>query len=217
MGTIELDTAARIININADFITYGDSASYELSVQLANETEAMWNEPNGIVLLNSMPYSLRFNIGAQYNSLIAPETIINNTNPLHNFFRVEDFIAGNISHVDGIGSNSGYLLIDNLYQGSTTIAHEFGHTLGLVHPSNTNIVGKGVPGIMYPRGTLVNPEFQYDIHATPGGPGGTINPVHRRVKQEDIDNLQIAEHIYSNIFIIGRFSNKYHLKQSKPS
>lgn len=46
--------------------------------------------------------------------------------------------------------------------GSSTEAHEFGHSLGLWpgtkkgHPKE-NLLGKGQPGIMYPRGTIVDP------------------------------------------------------------
>lgn len=82
----------------------------------------------------------------------------------------------NISFVDGLNSNTGYFLLDNLLNGSTTAAHEFGHTLGLDHPHNLDIRGKGVPGIMYPRGTIVDPPYQYDPNAAPGKPGGTMNP-----------------------------------------
>ena len=83
-------------------------------------------------------------------------------NPRNNFFRIEEFATGNISFTDGIGSNSGYFKLENLYKGSTTAAHEYGHTIGLEHPVILDIRGKGQPGIMYPRGTLVDPQFQYD-------------------------------------------------------
>lgn len=217
MGTIEVNSSDQIIRIKAHVITYGDLATYELTQQLAEEIDTLWNEPNGTVALDGILYQVRFDITHQYNSLLAKETILLNTNPINNFFRIEDFINGNISMVDGIGSNSGYLLIDNLYKGSTTMAHEFGHTLGLVHPIDTNCIGKGVPGIMYPRGTLVDPQFQYDVNALPGKAGGTLYPIHRKVKQEDIDNLRLDMLIQRKLFIIGRYTNRYHEKQIKPT
>ena len=210
MGTIELDTDAKIIFIKSTIITYGNSATYELTQQICDEIENMWNEPNGVVELNNTTYTVRFIIDAQYNSLIAPETILQNENPKNNYIRIEAFSKINISFVDGIGSNTGYFLTDNLYLNSTSAAHEYGHSLGLVHPAELNIIGKGRPSIMYPRGTLVNPEFQYDVNALPAQNGGTLYPIHRRVMQIDIDNLQLKDKIEKDIFIIGKFSNKYH-------
>ena len=210
MGIIELDTDAKIIFIKSTIITYGNSATYELTQQICDEIENMWNEPNGVVELNNTTYTVRFIIDAQYNSLIAPETVLQNENPKNNYIRIEAFSNINISFVDGIGSNTGYFLTDNLYLNSTSAAHEYGHSLGLVHPTELNIIGKGRPSIMYPRGTLVDPEFQYDVNALPAQNGGTLYPIHRRVMQIDIDNLQLKDKIEKDIFIIGKFSNKYH-------
>ena len=117
--------------------------------------------------------------------------------------------------MDAIGSNTGYFLRSNLYSGSTTAAHEYGHSLGLPHPANLNIVGKGRPSIMYPRGTLVDQEFQNDVTALPGEAGGTLNPQHRRVMQTDIDALSLYALIKNNVAVIGKFTNKYHEKQVK--
>lgn len=210
MGIIELDIDAKIILIKSTIITYGNSATYELTQQICDEIENMWNEPNGVVEINNTNYTVRFMIDAQYNSLIAPETILQNENPKNNYIRIEAFSKINISFVDGIGSNTGYFLTDNLYLNSTSAAHEYGHTLGLVHPAELNIIGKGRPSIMYPRGTLVNPEFQYDVNAIPAQNGGTLYPIHRRVMQIDIDNLQLKNKIENDIFVIGKFSNKFH-------
>ena len=210
MGIIELDSDAKIILIKSTIITYGNSATYELTQQICDEIENMWNEPNGVVEINNTNYTVRFMIDAQYNSLIAPETILQNENPKNNYIRIEAFSKINISFVDGIGSNTGYFLTDNLYLNSTSAAHEYGHTLGLVHPAELNIFGKGRPSIMYPRGTLVNPEFQYDVNAIPAQNGGTLYPIHRRVMQIDIDNLQLQNKIENGIFVIGKFSNKFH-------
>lgn len=210
MGIIELDIDAKIILIKSTIITYGNSATYELTQQICDEIENMWNEPNGVVEINNTNYTVRFMIDAQYNSLIAPETILQNENPKNNYIRIEAFSKINISFVDGIGSNTGYFLTDNLYLNSTSAAHEYGHTLGLLHPAELNIIGKGRPSIMYPRGTLVNPEFQYDVNAIPAQNGGTLYPIHRRVMQIDIDNLQLKNKIENDIFVIGKFSNKFH-------
>jgi hypothetical protein len=44
---------------------------------------------------------------------------------------------------------------------------------------------------MYPRGTIVDPPYQYDPNAAPGKPGGTMNPFTRKVLIEDIQGLRL--------------------------
>jgi hypothetical protein len=87
--------------------------------------------------------------------------------------------------------------------------------LGLPHPDDLDIRGKGIPGIMFPRGTLVDAEYQYDPMVAAGEKGGTIYPIHRRVLQSDIDDLNIAGLLKSNKMVIGNFSSKYHEAQEK--
>ncbi len=210
MGSIEIDTSSGIIRIISHIICYGNAADYDITKQIAEEIESMWNEPNGEVILDGSRFITRFNITAQYNSLISAQSITENANPRNNYIRIEEYSKIDISCVDAIGSNTGYFKLANIYKGSTTAAHEYGHSLGLIHPKELNIVGKGRPSIMYPRGTLVNPEFQYDHNAKPGESGGTINPVERRVMQEDIDHLHIDKLIAKGIYVIGKFTNQYH-------
>ncbi len=215
MGTIEIDSSAKIIMISSNMICYGNSANYEISKLITEEIETMWNEPNGFIELNNSKYFVRFKIDAQYNSLIASQSIIENQNPKNNYIRIEEYAKIDISCMDAIGSNTGYFKLANLYKGSTTAAHEYGHSLGLIHPKELNIVGMGRPSIMYPRGTLVNQEFQNDVNAQPGGPGGTLNPIHRHVMQIDIDNLKLNNLIEQDIFVIGKFTNVYHEMQAR--
>lgn len=215
MGTIDVDTSSKIITITSNIICYGNAADYEIAKLIAEEIETMWNEPNGVSELNNTTFVIRFSIHAQYNSLMHAGSIIENENPKNNYIRIEEYAKLNISCMDAIGSNTGYFQRNNLYAGSTTAAHEYGHSLGLAHPIELNITGKGRPGIMYPRGTLVDREFQYDINVKPGEGGGTLNPVHRKVMQADIDNLHLSNLIKNEIFVIGNFTNKYHEEQVK--
>ena len=140
-----------------------------------------------------------------------PDEILGNDDPLNNYFRIEEMARGNISFVDGLGCNTGYFQLDNLYEGSTTAAHEYGHTLGLDHPTDLDLRGQGRPGIMYPRGTLVDPEFQYNPAAAIGEPGSTMHPMHRRVLQRDIELLRIHRlEFNNNVAVIGDFSSFWH-------
>lgn len=210
MGTIEIDISSKIITIEANIICYGNAASYDVALLIAEEIETMWSEPNAIVELNNTSYFVRFIANAQYNSFLQPNSILENQNPKNNYFRIEEYSKIDISCVDAIGSNTGYFKLANLYKGSTTAAHEFGHSLGLIHPKELNIVGKGRPSIMYPRGSWVDQQFQNDVTAQPGGPGGTLNPQNRKVMQVDIDNLQLNKLIEKDIFVVGKFTNQYH-------
>lgn len=210
MGTVEVQTSS-IICISSHIITYGNAASAEITNQIRDEIETMWNEPSASIFLNHNSYKVQFKITAAYNPAIEPEEILANDNPVNNYFRIEEFAHGNISFVDGLGCNTGYFKLENLYKGSTTAAHEYGHTLGLEHPSDIDLRGKGVPGIMYPRGTLVDPAFQYDPAQPAGAKGGTMHPMFRKVTQEDIDLLQIHRlDFINNMSIIGDFSSVWH-------
>ncbi len=209
MGEAELKDN-RVI-IHAHIITYGNAADETVTENIRVEIETMWTEPGGMVYYNGKDLQVFFHITAAYRPELSDLEIVSNTDPRNNFFRVEEYAQGNISFVDGLGSNTGYFKLENLYVGSTTAAHEFGHTLGLDHPADLDLRGKGVPGIMYPRGTLVDPEFQYDPTKPAGVPGGTMHPIHRRVKQNDIDELAIRRLKFKNGFaLIGDFSNVWH-------
>ncbi len=171
----------------------------------------MWNEPNATVQLKGEQYNVVFDIKGYLFNWLKPEDIFDNRNPKNNYFRVEDAVQGNISFVDGLGCNTGIFLTENLYVGSTTAAHEYGHTIGLDHPHNLDIRGEGVPGIMYPRGTLVDAPYQYDPQVPAGQKGGTMYPIHRKVRQQDIAALKLEQYNYSrNELVLGAFSSVYH-------
>ena len=211
MGEAELNLEEKSIIIRSHIITYGSMADDILTERIRSEIETMWNEPGAFCIINNTSLQVSFRISSELMKDIDQMEVLQNTNPLNNYFRIESFVHGNISFVDGLGSNSGYFLLENLYEGSTTAAHEYGHTLGLDHPIFLDIRGQGVPGIMYPRGTLVDPSFQYDPTKPAGVTGGTMHPMYRKVRIEDVDSLKLNKlRFQNNKAIVGGFTNIYH-------
>ncbi len=212
MGQAFLDTINHQLLIRSVLFFYGSAANGELAARAAEEVEKMWNAPGGKVVIRNELWSIKFAIKGEYAPDMEVDMIHQNLDPQFNFFRVEAFSKLHVSFVDEIGCNTGYFKLDNLTNNSTTAAHEYGHTLGLDHPQILDIRGKGQPGIMYPRGTLVDPPFQWDPEALPGHPGGTLNPSRRKVLQSDMDklNLHQLEFNREGIATVGDFTNLYH-------
>lgn len=217
MGEAELDRFHNVIIIRSNIITYGDAADEKITQSIRDEIETMWNEPKGMIYLKKIPFTVAFRITAEFRASIDMKEIYSNTDPRNNYFRIEEYAHGNISFVDGLGCNSGYFKLENLYVGSTTAAHEYGHTLGLDHPADLDFRGHGVPGIMYPRGTLVDPQYQYDPAKPAGVTGGTMHPMYRKVFAEDISALQLERLRFKNEkAIAGDFTNVFHLNHNNP-
>ena len=219
MGEAELQQNNNLLIIHAVINIYGDVANDGLSFKIADDIENFWNEAQGKATItenwfSKKTYDVRFNITGKFYRELTPQTVFENTNPRNNYFRIEEYAGGNISFVDGINSNTGYFMLENLLNNSSTAAHEFGHTLGLEHPHHLDIRGQGTPGIMYPRGTLVDPQFQYHPQVAPGEKGGTLNPFTRKVLQKDIDDLQLNKLSFNKngLATVGNFTSMWHQK-----
>ena len=209
MGSAELDKQQLIIH--SHIITYGNAADAALTEMMRDEIETMWNEPEGSFNFDGSMFTVRFRITSSFQPGITDIDIYQNLDPRNNYFRIEEFAHGNISFVDGLGCNTGYFKVENLYKGSTTAAHEYGHTIGLDHPEELDLRGKGIPGIMYPRGTLVDPQYQYEPDKPAGAKGGTMYPIYRKVLLSDIESLKLHRLDFINgKAILGDFSSVWH-------
>jgi len=216
MGEIELVPDRKLFIIHSVLFFYGDAANDLLSKQIAEDIQQHWNEASGKVVINNIAFNVEFDIEGIWSRSLSPQMVHENYGPRNNYFRLEEFASGNISFVDAINSNTGYFKLDNLLNNSTTAAHEYGHTIGLVHPEELDIRGKGTPGIMFPRGSIVDPPFQYNPQAIAGDNtnGGTMNPFTRKVTQADIDNLRLNKINFNNSRFakLGDFSSVWHEK-----
>jgi hypothetical protein len=151
------------IRIVARLFLYGSEANPEVLTHILDEINMMWNEPEASINLFGLPLMVRFDIqGVVVEIKDIPMLISNNRDYSNNFIRIE---AQN--HLErsmmglGLGDNSGHWLSTDQLGKSTTAAHEFGHGLGLPHPSQTDYRSENLPPpIMAPRGTLVDAPYQ---------------------------------------------------------
>jgi len=212
MGEAEILPDPGQLVIHSTLFFYGDVVDDALATTIAKDISDHWNEPEAVVTIGKNTYTVVFDIEGIWSKSLSPDMVFDNGNPRNNYFRVEAYAMGNISFVDGISCNTGYFKLDNLLNNSTTAAHEYGHTLGLAHPAILDIRGKGQPGIMYPRGTICDPAFQYDPAAAPGTKGGTLNPFLRKVLSSDIGLLQLHHLPFNNngTAVLGGFSSVFH-------
>ena len=200
----------KIVTISAKLIFYGGQATEELAQKIAAEIRDRYHEPKASIELDGTVYDVRMRIDYEVVSLDEVISLaFRNTNFRYNFIRIEaqNHITRSFMGF-GLGDNVGHWITSDHLGESTTAPHEFGHALGLDHPERIDFRGLGNPGIMAPRGTLVDAHLQWDPAAVAGEYGGTLKPFHRRVQAYEIEaifeDLKFDDNGYAQI---GHLSN----------
>lgn len=190
------------LKVYSNLIFYGSKAQSS-GAACAKEIHNMFNAPNTIINVGGKDLKVKFEVSYQIeNEDTAIASININKRVENNYIRIEEKAEnqewGRSNHI--LGGNCGFYAFVDKLGSSTTCAHEFAHGLGLEHYNerddngyghNGDLRGKGAPGIMAARGFIVDKEYQYNINASPGQAGGTINPKNRVVRSEDIEDLNL--------------------------
>lgn len=205
----ELLASARVcikgneLEVYSNLIFYGGKAQ-STARSCANEIFKMFNQPKVKLRVKGKTLNVKFKISYQVETEEAVFSSVNiNTRVENNYIRVEDKAHnepnGRSNH--NLKSNCGFYAHADDLGSSTTCAHEYAHGLGLIHynerktgyGSNGDLRGKGKPGIMAARGFLVDSPYQWNPKARAGEAGGTIMPVNREVRTEDILDLDLSK------------------------
>jgi len=211
-GIAAIDKKNHTVTVSSRMVFYGGAANAQVARSTAADVQKAWNAAGGTVKIGGETYKVKFAVTGVYKADLTKKEVEGNKDIKNNYIKVSDKVEGGVSYMDGAGSNTGEYLTKNIKaDGSTTEAHEMGHGYGQEHSSG-DMRGQGVPGIMSPRGTLVDAEYQYDPNAPAGGPGGTMNPESRKVNQTDVSNLGLDKLNYGKDgkANVGAMTNVYH-------
>jgi RHS repeat-associated protein len=238
-GEVTIDKETKTITIHIKFIFYGDKASLKVSKAAADEISSAYNSANATHTIDGEVYKVAFEVHYETVSVKEAQKIAkNNKSPRINFMRVEQNNKRMGRSFNEIGENNGFLNIDDKIGSSTTGPHEVGHGLGLEHPakslsfnsatedffdSEINLLGKGQPGIIAPRGSIVDPEFRnntkskvntiFGVPTHNSNSGTTLKPERRKVTQENIDEiLKNVKFDKNGNGSIGKATNKIYNK-----
>ncbi len=175
-----------VIHVISRMVYSGPAATPEIANAATLEIVRMWNAKPTFVDFEGKPHRVVFDV----------DYVMDNGAPLpnpnscaYNYIQIKDKIGPrDRSFYSYLGANSGVFYTSDGLGTSTTAAHEYGHGLGLEH-NDFDQIDTDVPGIMFARGTFVKQQFQYRPEIEAGKPGGTVNPIFRRVRSVDIREI----------------------------
>ena len=209
------DDVNHVMHFISEMNYVGPDLTPKIALESSQEISRMWNESHPKVLYKGEWYAVYFEISYTMNRNIFTTYT---GSCAQNFISVEKMkYVGQRSDYDEIGGYTGTFYTSDDLGHSTTTAHEYGHGLGLIHnPENQR--NAAVPGIMFPRGTMVRDEFQWDPQACPGAAGGTLNPAYRKVRLEDITSLHVSKLVFNEqgYACMGKRGNPYPIATGKP-
>ena len=157
------------------------------------EMTSLWNEAKAKVRYRGREYLAKF----VFSYVLDPNhRYVDSGSCAENFVKIENPAHQGDRSFYGLAERFGTFFTSDDLGRSTTTAHEYGHGLGLGHDDYDQI-GTDVPGIMFARGTLVRPEYQWNPQAEPGEAGGSIKPHHRRVRAIDLRKLKLESITFS--------------------
>jgi hypothetical protein len=207
-----LNASKNQVGIFSKLLLYGSEANDETGTSIINEINRMYNEPEVSVPIGSQDAKVFFSVTYELISIAeAVDLASTNQDFQNNFIRIEAKNVLTRSFMGfGLGDNSGHWLTSDQLGISTTAAHEFGHGLGLDHPPHNDYCGTNMPPpIMAPRGSLVDPQYQWSPLAKAGEFGGTMNPIYRKVTKEEIGMIiEGLSFETTDTYYIGYLSNK---------
>ncbi len=242
-GEPVIDHKSRTITVNSHIVFYGLGgnstgkvsvleAKYQAMAQsYAADIDKQWNGANGKVDIDGVEYSVKFNTTVEYRGDLTADEVTNNKDIGNNYIKlVEDGIdvsfTDKLSALGDPGGNTGIWLLRNIQgENTTTEGHEYGHGFGAVkgdpsgHTTALDLRGMGQPGLMYPRGTLVDAPYTYDpskgastVSGT-GAPVNSMNPQSRQANQGDINHLGLDKLTYdptTGKAQLGVLTNRFH-------
>jgi hypothetical protein len=185
---VKKDVDSKTLTVEARMVYSGNALTEELARLSTDEIQRMWNETPTEVVIDNETYSVVFEV----DYVLGGGVLTQPDSCAYNFIQILTKVyPGDRSYYSSLGARTGVFYTSDDLGHSTTAAHEFGHGILLAHNPGNQILAP-VPGIMFARGTLVRPEFQWNPLALPGQPGGTVNPIHRHVRSEDIKTIPFS-------------------------
>ncbi len=189
-----IDKAKDTITVSSHYYFYGNYAKSIYTRPCVAEINRMFNSSHMMKLRGTDTW--RKVIFKVTGSIVSPSQAADlmrhhSTDTRYNFVRIEKHGKASIS-MHSLNGNSGVFKTGDGLGLSTTCAHEYGHGLGIDHPTKAEFSGKGVPPLMAARGAIVERKYQYNPLARPGTSGGTVNPLHRRLNSEELSRANFG-------------------------